>query len=425
MDARSILQFGLGVFAVLSALLGVWQLIVGWQFPLHRRRDPGRDRAGTPGRNPGANRPGITVLKPIKGMDESTEACLRSWFEQTYDGPRQMLIGVASLRDPVVPLVERLIAEYPDWHGRLVHCAEDAGINAKVSILIQLHPHVSQACVCVSDADVWAPADFLEEAMGHLADPAVGLVNSFYRLNGMSGLAGRWEALAVNADFWSQVLQSRSLRPLDFALGAAMVFRREALERSGGFRPLADLLADDFHLGQQLARCGFRIELLPVVVECRSGHVSCHWVWQHQLRWARTIRTCRPIPYFLSILSNATVWPVAWWLVSPTAWAGVLVFALVALRSGQALLLDRRLTGRWNWGSVWMSWAKDILQLVIWSLAFAGNRITWRGVSYRVNRFGQLTRKVCRRSLGRNQAAPAGTMRAPHCPVTTRSKSEL
>ena len=28
-------------------------------------------------------------------------------------------------------------------------------------------------------------------------------------------------------------------------------------------------------------------------------------VWKHQLRWARTIRVCQPVPYFFSLLSNA------------------------------------------------------------------------------------------------------------------------
>jgi len=41
----------------------------------------------------------------------------------------------------------------------------------------------------------------------------------FYRLANPSTLAMQWEAIAINADFWSQVLQSQTLKPLDFALG--------------------------------------------------------------------------------------------------------------------------------------------------------------------------------------------------------------
>src|SRR5436190_1582062 len=82
-----------------------------------------------------------------------------------------------------------------------------------------------------------------------------------------AGLGMRWEALAINADFWSQVLQSASLRPLDFALGAAMIFRRDVFDASGGFQSFADHLADDYHLGRHLARGGRSIQLSQVVVQ--------------------------------------------------------------------------------------------------------------------------------------------------------------
>src|SRR5215204_554591 len=93
--------------AVLSAMLALWQLAVAYRFPIHRRQrwQPALGAA-----------PGITMLKPIKGCDSATESCLRSWFEQDYSGARQLLIGVASLADPVVPLARRLIAEFPGCH---------------------------------------------------------------------------------------------------------------------------------------------------------------------------------------------------------------------------------------------------------------------------------------------------------------------
>jgi len=59
-------------------------------------------------------------------------------------------------------------------------------------------------------------------------------------------------------------------------------------------------------------------------------------VWKHQLRWARTIRVCQPVPYFFSILSNATLWPLLWLLASP-----VLSKSLGALLAALALLLVR------------------------------------------------------------------------------------
>jgi ceramide glucosyltransferase len=108
----------------------------------------------------------------------------------------------------------------------------------------------------------------------------------------------RCEAIAVNADFWSQVLQGVSFRKLDFALGAVMATRRKQLAEIGGFRALMDCLADDYQLGRRIAARGYRMELCPVVVDCWSAPMTWHEVWRHQLRWARTIRVCQPLPYF-------------------------------------------------------------------------------------------------------------------------------
>ena len=108
----------------------------------------------------------------------------------------------------------------------------------------------------------------------------------------------RCEAVAINADFWSQVLQAATLKPPDFALGAVMLTRRTLLAETGGFPALANCLADDYQLGHRLARNGHRIVLSPVVVDCWNAPMNWRGVWKHQLRWARTIRTCRPAAVF-------------------------------------------------------------------------------------------------------------------------------
>ena len=113
----------------------------------------------------------------------------------------------------------------------------------------------------------------------------IGLVNCFYRLANPSTTAMRWEAVAINADFWSQVLQSQTLKPLDFALGAAMLVRRQALAEIGGFQSLADCLADDYQLGHRIAKNGHRIALCPVVVEC----------WRRADELARSLETSTPL----------------------------------------------------------------------------------------------------------------------------------
>jgi ceramide glucosyltransferase len=118
-------------------------------------------------------------------------------------------------------------------------------------------------------------------------------------------------------------------------------------------------------------------------------------VWQHQLRWARTIRVCQPLPYFLSILANATLWPLLW-LLSDCLFNYTPVVALSAAGCilGRILMarhLQRRFTpDRKLVSPHWLVPVKDLLHFLVWSNAFLGNTIEWRGQRLRLRSDGTL-----------------------------------
>jgi ceramide glucosyltransferase len=373
----------LAVLALLSLAIVCWQWLAAVRFPLHRRITDS------------SFAPTITLLKPIKGCDDTTAGSLQSWFNQDYAGKKQILFGVADAQDPVCCIVRELIGKYPGSDAQLVVCAESLGANGKVSTLIQLERLAKHELILVSDADVRVPPDFLANVVAPLADLQTGLVNCFYRLANPVTLAMRCEAIAINADFWSQVLQAATLKPPDFALGAVMLTRRKLIAEIGGFTTLANCLADDYQLGHRIAQNGHCIALCPVVVDCWDSPMDWGRVWKHQLRWARTIRVCRPAPYFFSILSNASLWPLLWLiisLVSSTAW-GFPLAAIVCLLARMVLAqnLQRRFVSPDdNLSPPWLVPVKDLLQAAIWAGAFFGNTVEWRGRKMRLRRDGTL-----------------------------------
>ena len=373
----------LGLLASLSLALTLWQWWEGRRFPLHQRAA----KRGTG--------PALTVLKPLKGCDTETFECLRGWLAQEYSSPVQVLFGVAAADDPVCGVVRELLSQFPQADAQLLVCPQAMGPNAKVSTLAQLEPHAKHDLLVVSDADVRTPPGFLAELTQYFQDPAVGLVNPFYRLANPSTPAMQWEALAVNADFWTSVLQSQRLEPLAFALGAVMAVRRVHVRKMGGFEALADYLADDYELGRRVAGQGSRIVLCPVVVECWEAPQGWRAIWRHQLRWARTIRVCRPGSYALSVLSNATLWPIVWLAAAPGRLTAIAAGLCLLTRLGTACSSQHRVTRSWShmpW--LWMAPIKDLLQFLVWAISFAGNTVEWRGERLRVKPGGRLDRNV-------------------------------
>jgi len=366
--------------AGISFALGVWQWVAGRRFPIWKREAEGK-----------AFFLAVSVLKPLKGCDAETGACLESWFAQEYGGEVELLFGVASADDPVCALVRGLMAKYPKRKAELIIADSVLGANAKVSTLCYLSRKARHEILVVSDADVSIGYDFLPEVIGGLRRESVGIVNCFYIQAGVETLPMRMEAVAGNADFWTHVLQAVMLKPMNFALGAVMALRQQELKAIGGFEELLEYLADDYELGNRVARMGKELTLCALPVECRSEAYGWKEAWEHQVRWGRTIRVCRPVAYFFSILGNGTLWPLLAMLSSGTTGrfvcAGMLCARMLAAVSNYG-----RLTHQRPWWVAPVTLLQDIGQACVWIVSFLGNKIVWRGERFRVHGSGKLTR---------------------------------
>ncbi len=372
-----------GALAVQSVGISLWQHVAATRFRFQR---------GEPELPSGFAFPSITLLKPLKGCDPETRKNLESWFTQDYPGELQILFGVASAKDPAFATVENLLRKYPHRKAELLVCPPCDACNPKVSTLIQLNKHARGNLIVISDADVRAPRPLLRHLTATLSQPGVGLAHCLYQMANPTELAMRMEAMGVNGDFWAQVTQARSLGMIDFALGAVMALRREVLEEIGGFQRIADYLADDYKLGSLVSSTGRRIELCRIVVDCFSPSEGSNEVWRHQLRWTRTIRICKPGPFLLSILGNATLWPLCFLAASVFSSVGCAAFAVWL--SIRILLLQsraRRLSGDSSRPTdAWLAPAHDLLQVVLWAAAQFGNRVTWHGKTYGVLAGGKM-----------------------------------
>jgi ceramide glucosyltransferase len=335
--------------------------------------------------------PGITVFKPLKGLEPVSRECLASFLTQDYR-PFQVLFGVRDPDNPVVPLLGELRQAHPGCDLEIVICPEDLGLNPKISTLRQLLPRARYDLLVIADGDVKVGPDYLARVAAAFREPGLGLVSCPYRAGRSRTLGAILEALTIATDFIPSVAVAQAVEGIGFALGATMALTRQALSAMGGFASLADFLADDYQLGFRVAQTGLKVKILPYVVETNNPEMSFSAYLAHQLRWSRTYRVCRPGGYLaygityalvLSLLTLAAAVPAPW------AWGAVA--ATLALRGTLAVFSERLclkgdLPG-WAFGLLPL---KDLLAFGLWLASFLGSRVTWGERSYRVTREGKL-----------------------------------
>jgi len=335
--------------------------------------------------------PPVSVLKPVCGIEHGLYENLRSFCDQDYPA-LQVIFGVRDGDDPAIPVVQRVIREFPERDPVLVVGGRSVPGNLKVSNLVNMYCAARHGLVVIADSDMRVDRNYLRAVAAAFADPRVGAATCLYSGTPAAGFPSTLGAMFVNDWFFPSVLVAVAFQKLRFCFGATMAVRREALEAIGGFEALAPYLADDYMLGSLVSRCGYKVRLSPYVVEGIVSETGFRSLVAHELRWARTVRTCRPAGYAFSIIGNGAVSLAALFLLATRF--GDSGVALVALAIALRVILHYRVrcAVRVPGPAVpWLVPLRDLLCLAIWAASFWGRGVRWRGRWLSVRPDGQFT----------------------------------
>jgi ceramide glucosyltransferase len=248
---------------------------------------------------------------------------------------------------------------------------------------------------------------FLREVVAPFADAKVGAVTSFYRGIAERSVGAEMEALGASSDFFAGVLVAEWKEGMTFALGASIVTTKTWLRKIGGFAAIADQHSDDYEIGHRIARAGGDVLLSRESVWTMYPAVSVREFWEHQVRWARTVRLCRPWSYLGLIFTHGLPWAILAAVIAPAGWAAAAYLAAyLVLRLAMAWsvgvsavgddLLRRRL---------WLIPLRDAIYFAVWVASFASKRITWGGEEYTMEK-GQMVRVEAAKPVEATEQVP-------------------
>lgn len=331
--------------------------------------------------------PPASLLKPVHGSDFATYENFASFCRQDYPD-YEILFAVNDANDSALPHIKRLIAEFPQRKIRFFVGAEYLGANRKVNNLARLAGEAQHEVLVLTDGDVRVAPNYLREVVAPFADQSTGAVTSFYRAIAEPNLGAELEAIGAASDFFAGVLMADLTEGVNFALGASIVTTKRWLSKIGGFASIAGMLSDDYELGLRIAKSGGRVLLSREAVWTVYPAQTAKSFWNHQVRWSRTVRICRPLSYFGLIFTLGLPWAVVAALVAPAKSVAVAyLLAYLILRHVMAWTV-----GVWGVGDdvlrrkLWLIPLRDAVYFVVWLGGLFSNRVVWGAQEYLIEK---------------------------------------
>ena len=322
-------------------------------------------------------RPPITILRPACGIENHIEATLASAYRIDYPD-FEIVFCVASAADPIVPVIERLMAAHPDIPSRLLTGDDRISINPKLNNLVKGWKAAAHDWIVMADSNVLMPPDYLDRLVARWT-PGTGLVCSPPVGSAPEGMAADLECAFLNSyqARWQFVADGLGM---GFAQGKTMLWRRADLDRAGGIAALATQSAEDAAATKLVRAAGLKVRLVDRAFPQPLGTRSFGEVWHRQIRWARLRRDTFKL-WFLPELLAGGFFPLT--AAIGLAATGELplpgLAALFAAWYGGEILLAAFL--RWPLGlrAPLVYLFRDLLLPVLWLAAWGGSTFVWRG----------------------------------------------
>ncbi|MFY9530321.1 MAG: glycosyltransferase [Candidatus Acidiferrales bacterium] len=326
--------------------------------------------------------PPVSCLKPIRGLDVEAYENYASFCRQDY--PDYEILFCVDEDDPALPVLEKLIRDFPERRIRLLFGSGRRAINDKVARLVRLVNEAQHELLVITDGDIRVQPDYLRSVVAPFRDPKVGAATCLYVSTKETKLVQELQSIGMISDFFAGIMVAWQLDGIKFTFGQTIVTTRKRVEGYGGYQVIENRPADDVYAGRLVAEQGYEVKLLPHVVQSVADFQSLRELFYKRIRWMTVMRLMRPWGHLGLIFT----WGLPWSLVAIAARpsAGVTLAYLgsyFVFRIAVTWLIGvwgMKQTGLWKKMALIPVW--DAMAFVIWLISFGRKTIRWRGIDY-------------------------------------------
>ncbi|KAI3621816.1 glycosyltransferase family 21 protein [Moniliophthora roreri] len=373
---------------------------------------------------PPASVPGVSILRPLKGLDTNLYENLESTFTQEYPN-FEILLSVADEDDQALPVVRELISKYPSVNAKIIVGEEIVGVNPKVNNLMRSYRQAANDILWVIDSNVTAQPGTLARAVDALqghhtrSGKRIALVHHVpFAYSTESKIGSRIDEAFLNTNHAKMYIAINTVAVDSCVVGKSNLYRRSDLERvNGSLKPIKSsdpnakqdglcglaafgkFLAEDNTIASAFwHELGARHDLSCDVARNVVGNMSfSDYVWR-RIRWIRVRKHMVLLATLLEPLTESVVLSV----IGGTSLKylfGFPVRLFLAIHFSLLLFVDLDVYGslaghplpasiRWEFLAAWV--IREVCALPIFLYAVVGDEVIWRGKRYRILRNGEV-----------------------------------
>ncbi len=388
------------IFVICAAISSIGTILyllqVGAAYSLIKRTRETSKRTSTHDPN---YSPPISILKPLRGLDDNLFDNLASFCTQDYP-EYEILFCLQDFNDPAYKVAKKIKDKYANRNISLVIEKCNVGLNPKINNLIPAYKKSRYPYILISDSNVMVDKYYLREITRHTKDPEVGLVNNLIQGVGGRSLGALFENLHLNSFIIGSVSFLDKFFGMPCVIGKSMLMKKDDLEVLGGLFAFKDILAEDFIIGREMRRSGKRIALSNYLIRNVNEYWGVKRFLNRHTRWGKLRWKIGGAKYFSELLANpvfiATL-PVLFRGPSRETISCAVLVGLVKILGdafiGRAIETSSSETNFHKQSQVvyFLAPLKDILIGILWFVPLLSSTVVWRGNRYLIGRDSRLS----------------------------------
>ena len=328
--------------------------------------------------------PPISVIKPLKGLEDNLFGNLESFCVQDYP-EYEVIFSLQDENDPAYKVVRKVKEKFPDKPISIVIERCHQGFNPKVNNLFSAYRLSRYPMILISDSNVMVDPYYLRTIAKPMDNPEVGLVCNLIKGIGGKTIGSIFENLHLNSFILGNICFLDKYLRIPCVVGKSMLMRKSDMEAVGGLASVKDVLAEDHFIGEKIRGQNQRVVISNYLINNVNEYWNLRKFVNRHVRWGKMRWKIGGVKYLLELTVN----PVF------TACLPLLLFGLTEKTiSVLTLVCLIKIIGDFYLGKsistpthpllYLLSPIKDLLMGVLWFVPLADDTVVWRGNRYRM-----------------------------------------